>query len=182
MAGLSLSDRPRTSGDAMRTLVDASNGLDEAFCSVSQRTLRALLNDADLLRDLPPAAVDQFSRRLLFCDPGNRFGIWVLTWPPGCQTPIHSHHCACAFGVYQGSLDEVSYATEPGSDAAIETARFTRDAGYVGGGSLDSGLVHEMLNTRAETAVSVHIYAYRPDRHQDSIEQCFVHQPHAEDI
>jgi predicted metal-dependent enzyme (double-stranded beta helix superfamily) len=98
----------------------------------------------------------------------------VLTWPPGCQTPIHNHHCSCAFGVYRGRIDEIVYAQDPDSGGVVESSRFVRDAGFVGGAPPRAGYVHEMLNTGSHVAVSLHIYAYRPDDHPDSIERCFA--------
>lgn len=174
-----MSPSPMTEGrllavDAVRSLVDVSDRLDDAFFSVAQSTLRSLLDRADLLDALPHAEPVTFARRLLFADPVNRFGVWVLDWPPGCQTPVHNHHCSCAFGVYRGSLEEILYSVDPAGDAATPSARWRRDAGYVGGSPLGSGLVHEMLNNGADPAVTIHIYAYRPDRHADSIDRCFT--------
>ncbi|MEP7301915.1 MAG: cysteine dioxygenase family protein [Caldimonas sp.] len=169
-----ISDGRLLAVDAVRSLVDASDCLDDAFFSVARRSLGSLLGRADLLDALPHADPEAFARRLLFSDPGNRFGVWVIDWPPGCQTPVHNHHCSCAFGVYRGSLEEILYSVDPAGDAATPSARWRRDAGYVGGSPLGSGLVHEMLNSGADPAVSIHIYAYPPDRHADSIDRCFT--------
>ena len=78
--------------EAVRSLADVSTGLADAFFAGAQDTLRALLADPDLLRGQPPEEPGRFSRRLLHADPASRFGIWVLTWPPGFRTPIHDHH------------------------------------------------------------------------------------------
>jgi predicted metal-dependent enzyme (double-stranded beta helix superfamily) len=169
-----LLEAPLARVDAVRSLVDLSDGLGDAFFAVAQRTLRALVAEPDLLRPLPPADPDRFARRLLYTDPVSRFGSWALSWPSGCQTPIHNHHCACAFAVYRGAIEEILYATTPGSDAAVETSRALRRAGEVGGAPLERGIVHSMGNRDAEMAVSIHLYAYRPDRHADSIDRCFV--------
>jgi predicted metal-dependent enzyme (double-stranded beta helix superfamily) len=174
MPTLPPADGPLAPADAVRSLVDLSNGLDDAFFSVAQRTLRSLLGDADLLRSLGPADPQAFSRRLLFTDPVSRFGIWVLGWPPGSRTPVHNHHCSCAYGVYRGSIEEVVYSLDTDSAIAVEPVRLLRKTGYVGGAPLGLDLVHEMLNPGADLALSIHIYAYRPDRHADSIERCFT--------
>jgi len=173
MALLQTINRRLASADAVRSLVDLSDGFDEAFFPTAQRTLRLLLEEVDLLADLPQVVAGAFSRSLLFSDPANRFGIWVLGWPTGCQTPIHNHHCSCAFGVYRGSIEEIMYAVDPAGRAAVETTRWQRTRGYVGGAPLESGLVHEMLNVGTDVAISVHIYAYRPGHHTDSIDRCF---------
>ncbi len=174
MSPLPMTDRHLLAGDAVRSLVDLGDGLDGAFFSVAQRTLRSLLGSADLLDPLPHADPGTFSRRLLFSDPVHRFGIWVIDWPPGCRTPVHNHHCSCAYGVYRGSIEEILYSVDPAGGAAVESARWQRDTGYVGGAPLGSGLVHEMLNSGADPAVSIHIYAYRLDHHTDSIDRCFT--------
>jgi predicted metal-dependent enzyme (double-stranded beta helix superfamily) len=174
MSLLQMADPRLAAADAVRSLVDLSDGLDEAFFSVAQRTLRSLLGDADLLGHLPLADPGMFLRRLLFSNPVDRSGIWVLDWPPGCQTPVHNRHRSCAYGVHRGSIEEIMYSVDPASDAAVESARSQRHAGYVGGASLASDLVHEMLNTGADPEVSIHIYAYRLDHHADSIDRCFT--------
>jgi predicted metal-dependent enzyme (double-stranded beta helix superfamily) len=165
---------PRPSLDAVRGLVEVSHSLADAFFSATHRALQALLKDPSLLDGLPPADDGAFSRRLLCTDPVNRFGIWALTWPPGCRTPIHNHHCACAFGVYRGAIEETFYATRSDGEAVVESARFVRARGFIGGAPLESGMIHEMSNRDSETAVSIHVYAYRPDLHEDSIDRCFV--------
>jgi predicted metal-dependent enzyme (double-stranded beta helix superfamily) len=136
-----------------------------------------MLEDAGLLSHLPAVDPGIFSRRLLFTDPANRFGIWVLGWPPGCQTPVHNHHCSCAYGVYRGSLEEILYSIDLASGAAVESHRSVRHSGYVGGAPLGFDLVHEMLNRGNELALSIHIYAYGPERHADSIDRCFTARP-----
>jgi predicted metal-dependent enzyme (double-stranded beta helix superfamily) len=167
--------------DAVRTLIDLSDGLGDAFFAVAQRTLRALIGDPDLMRHLPPADADRFARRLLYTDPLQRFGIWALSWPPGWQTPIHNHHCACAFAVQCGSIEEMLYAVRAGSDVVVETGRALRPTGYVGGAPLERGIVHGMRNCGDGMAVSIHLYAYRPDRHADSIDRCFVSRSDCQD-
>jgi len=160
--------------DAARELAQVADVAGSAFVAAARRMLARLLARGDLLEGAPPADAGGLGRRLLFADPDERFGIWVLTWPPGCQTPIHNHHCSCAFGIYRGRIDEIVYAVGPDSEAVHESSRCVRDAGFVGGAPPRSGYVHEMLNTGNHAAVSVHIYAYRPEDHPDSIERCFV--------
>jgi predicted metal-dependent enzyme (double-stranded beta helix superfamily) len=179
---LSLADSSPAPADAVRSLVDLGSGLDNAFFSLAQRSLRSLLGVANLLSHLPAADPGALSRRLLFTDPANRFGIWVLGWPLGCRTPVHSHHCSCAYGIYRGSIEEILYSVDPANGAAVESDRSQRDAGYVGGAPLGLGLVHEMLNTGGELALSIHIYAYRPDHRADSIERCFTARSRNQEI
>ena len=158
---------------AVRTLVGLAGerGGDDFF-AVAQQTLQALVAERGVLGALPPADGERFSRRLLYTDPLQRFGIWALGWPPGCRTPIHNHHCACAFAVCDGTIEEVLYAAGA-RDAVVETGRALRPAGYVGGAPVESGIVHGMGNRSDGMALSIHLYAYRPDRHEDSIDRRF---------
>jgi predicted metal-dependent enzyme (double-stranded beta helix superfamily) len=158
---------------ALRALVDAGRDGADAFCEVAQEALAALLADAEVLPPVLADPTDRLTRRLVFSDPAGRFGIWLLTWPPGCRTPVHNHHCACAFGVCRGAIEEVLYATAGGSDAVVESSRAVRLRGYVGGAAPEQGVVHAMVNRGPEAATSLHIYAYRPDRHPDSIDRRF---------
>ena len=148
------------SSSSCHSLDDAFFSARNARCGVARRTRPA--------RRAPPAHDPGTSlARLLCTDPINRFGIWALTWPPGCRTPIHNHHCACAFGVYRGAIEETFYATRSDGEAVVESARFVRARGFIGGAPLESGMIHEMSNRGSETAVSIHVYAYRPDLHED---------------
>jgi len=90
-----------------------------------------------------------------------------------CRTPVHNHHCSCAYGVYLGSIEEVVYSVDAAGDAALESARSQHHAGFVGGSPLESGPVHEMCTSGADPAVSIHIFAYRSDHYADSIDRCF---------
>ncbi len=161
--------------DALRGLVHTCDSLDEAFFAGARKAVGALLGDADLLDGLAPADPSAVSRTLAWCDPSNRFGIWVLWWPPGSATPIHNHHCSCAFGVYRGRIEEVLYRIDGGNDGRVaEAERYIRVPGYVGGGSLESRVIHRMRNPGDELAASVHLYAYHPHQHANSIAQSFL--------
>lgn len=160
--------------DALHSFVDSCNTLDAAFFDSARHTLSALLTDASLLDRISPLDTRQCSRTLLARDPMNRFGIWALCWPPGSETPIHNHHCACAFGVYRGRVEEILYACEPRADSAAERQRFVRERGYIGGAAHGSQVIHRMRNPDDAAAVSIHLYAYHPDRHENSIERSFV--------
>ena len=177
MAPMSRMDAQVMSGEVPRGLLEFSTGLNDAFFSLAQRTLRSMLGDGDLLTHLPALDPGTFTRRLLFADPVNRFGIWVLGWPPGCQTPVHNHHCSCAYGVYRGSIEEILYSVDLQSGAAVESGRSMRRPGYIGGAPRGLNLVHEMLNRGGETALSIHIYAYPPGEHTDSIDRRFTARP-----
>jgi predicted metal-dependent enzyme (double-stranded beta helix superfamily) len=161
--------------DALRGLVHTCDTLDAAFFAGARKAVSALLVDASLLNDMAPADPTKVSRTLAWCDPMNRFGIWVLWWPPGSATPIHNHHCSCAFGVYRGRIEEVLYRIDDNNGGRVtECERYIRTPGYVGGGSLDSKVIHRMSNPDDGLAASVHLYAYHPHQHVNSIAQSFL--------
>ena len=164
-----------SSAAALRGLVETCDSRDEVFFAGARRAVSALLGDADLLAGMAPADPLKVSRTLAWCDPSNRFGIWVLWWPPGSATPIHNHHCSCAFGVYRGRIEEVLYRIDDDRDGRVTASeRYLRVPGYVGGGALESKVIHRMRNPDGELAASVHLYAYHPHQHANSIAQSFL--------
>lgn len=81
--------------------------------------------------------------------------VWLLTWLPGQGTDLHDHGPASgAFAVAAGALTERVVSGRPGG--VVETSR-----DLVAGRTRAFGphYVHEVRNTGAEPAVSVHVYA-----------------------
>jgi predicted metal-dependent enzyme (double-stranded beta helix superfamily) len=174
MLSISNLENVSTPTDALRSLINTCDGLNAAFYSGARRAVGALLADANLLDDMQPADPSKVSRTLAWCDPMNRFGIWILWWPPGSSTPIHNHHCSCAFGVYRGCIEEVFYRIDGDNGGrAAECERYIRAPGYLGGGPLESKVIHRMRNPGDGLAASVHLYAYHPHQHASSIAQSF---------
>jgi predicted metal-dependent enzyme (double-stranded beta helix superfamily) len=161
MSLLPVIDPRLAAADAVRSLVDVSHGADAAFLSVAQPTLRSQLDGADRLGPLPLAEIGKSLRRLLFPAPMSRFRIRAIDGPPVCRTPVHNHRCSCGYCSGRGSLEEIVGSVDPTGDDAVESARWRRDAGYVGGSPLDAGVMHEMLNRGADAASSIHVFAYR---------------------
>ena len=120
----------------------------------------------------PAAALETpaagYSRGLVFRDPLGRFSLWMFNWAPGSVTPIHDHHCLCLYGVYQGRLEERLLAVD-GTDVATELCRTSREAGDVSAGAAASGEAHQIVNPGAQVVHSIHLYAFDPARHADSL-------------
>jgi mannose-6-phosphate isomerase-like protein (cupin superfamily) len=80
--------------------------------------------------------------------------VWLLSWLPDQGTPLHDHGTSAgAFSVVTGTLTEriVTTGSNRVRDSAAElTAGRVR---YFG-----PHYVHQVTNTRAEPAVSVHVY------------------------
>jgi predicted metal-dependent enzyme (double-stranded beta helix superfamily) len=80
--------------------------------------------------------------------------VWLLSWLPDQGTPLHDHGpSAGAFAVVRGTLTERVVAAR-GSGVHEATAELT--AGRVR--HFGPHYVHEVVNTSAEPAVSVHVY------------------------
>jgi Cysteine dioxygenase type I len=81
--------------------------------------------------------------------------VWLLSWLPGQGTVLHDHgRSAGAFAVAGGSLAERVVATGPdGTAHETRTDLATGRVRYFG-----EHYVHQVTNTAAEPAVSVHVY------------------------
>jgi predicted metal-dependent enzyme (double-stranded beta helix superfamily) len=81
--------------------------------------------------------------------------LWLLSWLPGQGTDLHDHGRASgAFAVAAGTLTERMLATKPG-EPPVQISRT-----LVTGQSRAFGphYIHQVINTGAVPAVSVHVY------------------------
>lgn len=109
-------------------------------------------------RTAPP---DDYGRHKVFICPDDLFTVLAMVWSPGVVTPVHDHHSWCAFGVYQGLLEETRYrpaGAGPDGAMAAPVARVTYRAGEVGYLPKGAGDIHRMHNPTAAPAVSIHVY------------------------
>jgi predicted metal-dependent enzyme (double-stranded beta helix superfamily) len=85
------------------------------------------------------------------------FEAWLLTWLPGQSTGLHDHGGSPgALVVLRGTLDEAVLAPPRGpAPAALVHRALERGRARVFG----PHHVHKVLNTGAEPAVSLHVYA-----------------------
>ncbi|MGH4013517.1 MAG: cysteine dioxygenase [Pseudonocardiaceae bacterium] len=84
-----------------------------------------------------------------------RHEVWLLSWLPGQGTDLHDHGPASgAFAVAAGTLSELVVAVKPGR-APVEITR-TLEAGR--SRVFGPHYVHQVTNTGAVPAVSVHVY------------------------
>jgi hypothetical protein len=82
--------------------------------------------------------------------------VWLITWLPSQGTQLHDHGgSAGSFTVVSGELAEVVYAAAGGS--AGQLLEHARPAGASVG--FDARYVHDVRNTSAAPAVSVHAYS-----------------------
>jgi len=126
------------------------------------RILPKILEDRDLLlpehKMLPP---EGYGRHDVFLCPSDKFSIIAAVWPPGIVSPIHDHQTWCAFGVFEGVIQETLYRAVSDDPACCDAMPVefidlvVGDATHlpVGGGD-----IHCMHNPGDRVAVSVHVY------------------------
>jgi quercetin dioxygenase-like cupin family protein len=118
--------------------------------------VRSLAADPDLWR--PHVRFDTASRHWSRL-PSRRpdVDVWLLTWLPDQRTDLHDHgDAAAALTVVQGSLTEVQAAR----DGRLTTATLAAGTSHW----VAPGVVHDVVNTSREPAVSIHAYAPRLTR------------------
>lgn len=129
---------------------------------LAARYLPGLLATPDLLsaeQRRPPAT--GYGRHCMFVYPTERFSVVAMVWPAGFTSPIHDHATWCAFGVYDGTLEEHRYL--PASDAADETRAVEIEVlehreGMAAHLPVDAPNIHAMHNPGRHAAISVHVY------------------------
>ena len=81
--------------------------------------------------------------------------VWLLSWLPGQGTDLHDHGPASgAFAIAAGTLTERVVAAKPGRPAVEVTRELAAGRCRVFG----PHYVHQVTNTGAVPAVSVHVY------------------------
>jgi predicted metal-dependent enzyme (double-stranded beta helix superfamily) len=138
-----------------------------AYLSTARETLRALLDQPELLSSLPrERAPGAYSRTLIFGD--GEVSVWALTWPPGSSTCIHDHHCPCCFGVAAGSITE-TWFTQLGGDQVMAVSEEVRPPGFVAAMLPTGPNIHQMRNDGLSEAISIHIYGFNHETVENSI-------------
>ncbi|GAB4000526.1 cysteine dioxygenase family protein [Glycomyces albus] len=89
---------------------------------------------------------------LLHTEPDGSFSVLAVIWRPGQATRIHDHITWCVVGVLQGVEHEERYDDHLNPIGASDSR-----PGEVTGFA-PPGDIHRILNTGAETAISLHVY------------------------
>lgn len=138
-------------------------GLPESDIPASVATmLPSILCQPDLLSPAQRAAPETgYERHTLFICPGDRYSIMAVVWPAGIFSPIHDHSNWCAFGVYEGVVEETCYEAVSSSDGC-STARSVstslRRPGSVAHMPAAATHIHRMHNPGSRPAISLHVY------------------------
>lgn len=101
---------------------------------------------------------DCYARHILYADPAGRFTIIAIVWSAGQFSPPHAHHAWCAYGVYENTLKETTFAWDAGSATARPRLTEAREPGY--SCFADAGLdqIHRLGNAGSRPAISIHVY------------------------
>ncbi len=126
------------------------------------RRLPELLADADLLRpDQKTLPAEGYGRHEVFLCPSDRFSIIAAVWPPGYASPIHDHMTWCAFGVFEGVVQETRFrplSAESACTDAMAVATNSWGVGQAASLPVGGGDIHCMYNPGERPAVSIHVY------------------------
>lgn len=137
-------------------------------CRLMHEALRSIPWQSQDLASLAYAEENGLGRALLWGGDGSRFSLWAFRWRPGCETPIHDHHCACAFTVAAGQLEERVYRLAR-DRSVVETGRAIRRPGTVIAVGCDRPYIHSMHPVGDRDVFSVHLYAFDPACSQSSV-------------
>jgi 3-mercaptopropionate dioxygenase len=91
----------------------------------------------------------------MHAEPDGSFSVVVMVWRPGQATPIHDHLTWCVTGVLQGAEYEEIFALRGGHLKVV--ARNQNRVGSVSGFA-PPGDIHQVRNSGAGIAVSMHVY------------------------
>ena len=151
-----------------------------AFVNDLRKITRETADEAELLQQLAPLAqqvalrqnwprddtgesgsAEGFIPRLLHLEDDNTLYISVITFLPGCITPVHNHNTWAVVvgvtGLETHTLWELSGQPEPGADFVLSQSDTIR----VGRGdvlTLSSQGIHSVENRTRQESVSFHVY------------------------
>ncbi len=128
--------------------------------------LPSILCRPDLLTSAQRAAPDTgYVRHPLFLCPDDRFSVMAVVWSAGVFSPIHDHSQWCAFGVYDGAVEESVYEAvclPAGPPKDMLMARIAGSTlhlpGAVGHMPAAATHIHRMHNPGLQPAISIHVY------------------------
>jgi cysteine dioxygenase len=90
------------------------------------------------------------------------FDIFIITWKPGCGTPVHNHsQSGCIYKVLKGKLNEEMYDSSQHQKEPFKISNLDEgETGYID----DKVGFHRIINPTDSTSISLHIYdtGYKP--------------------
>lgn len=129
---------------------------------LAARVLPGLLATPALLApEQRRAPAKGYGRHCVFACPRERFSVVAMVWPAGFTSQIHDHATWCAFGVYEGVIEERRYrpaSDDPAATRAAETERLVHHAGMAAHLPADAPNIHAMHNPGDRPTISIHVY------------------------
>lgn len=114
-----------------------------------------------------------YGRHAVFVCPEDRFSVLAMVWPAGVVSPVHDHLTWCAFGVYEGVLEESRYA--PAGDGTAErVASQIHHPGDVGTLPVDASDIHSMSNPTDRATVSIHVYGGNAEKLGPNLKRAYT--------
>jgi len=134
-----------------------------------------LLSDSE--RQAPESG---YGRHLVHLCPDDLFSVLAVVWPAGIFSPIHDHQTWCAFGVYEGVLEETRYLPARASTdcrTAIEQEVVCHKPGAIGHLPVHAANIHRMHNPTTEATISLHIYGGNSEKLGPNVDRVYQVQP-----
>lgn len=120
--------------------------------------LPSLIAAAGLLRATECAVPETgYGRCNIYFCPRELFTAVAVVWPAGIVSPIHDHLTWCAFGVVEGTIEELRYAEAAGTEA-VARDNLRHAAGGVAFLPGARAGIHSIHNPTEKPAVTLHIY------------------------
>ena len=124
---------------------------------------------------------DQYRQHVLHVEDDGSFSIVSLVWLPGQRTPIHDHVSWCVVGVHVGEETEIRYDVHAdGEDRYLTQSKVSVNPNRSVCAVTPPGDIHEVLNSCASKAMSIHVYGADIGRLGSSIRRRYelpVRQP-----
>lgn len=170
MATLTLEQFCREAGDVAARVPAA-----DIPARIADRLPGLLANEELLAPRHRAAPAGGYGRNVVFICPGGLFSVLAMVWPPGVATPIHDHKTWCAFGIYQGAVDETRFdPAEDSPDCARVVARSVAGHGCGAIGHMPCcSDIHSIRNAGRLTAISIHVYGGDSERLGPNLERIY---------
>ena len=126
------------------------------------------------------APPDGYGRNRVFLCPRDTFSILAMVWPAGVATPVHDHRDWCAFGVYQGMIEEARYEpvdASPECTRAVERKIQSHRAGAAAHLPVGAPNIHRICNPTGDAAVSIHVYGGNCETRGPNLDRIYTVEP-----
>lgn len=121
-----------------------------------------------------------YDRHTIFMCPGDRFSVMAVVWPAGVYSPIHDHATWCAFGVYDGVVEETCYEAlgedqvdADGKPLARLVSTEHHRPGAVGHMPAAASHIHRMHNPGSQAAISIHVYGGNCEKQGPNVDKVY---------